>query len=106
MATTKQVQAAKRNIKRAQAAAKEKRSSPTCPTRPEPISASRQRRSPSASAPAPPHPRPAQELYDEAKRRNLPGRSKMGRDELARAPGPRMTPNEGARPCPATSEPA
>jgi hypothetical protein len=26
-------------------------------------------------------------LYDEAKRRDLPGRSKMGRDELARALG-------------------
>ena len=27
------------------------------------------------------------ELYEIAKRRNLPGRSKMGRDELARALG-------------------
>jgi hypothetical protein len=27
------------------------------------------------------------ELYEEAKRRDLPGRSKMGRDELARALG-------------------
>lgn len=30
-------------------------------------------------------PKTRQELYDEAKRRGLPGRSKMGRDELARA---------------------
>ena len=30
-------------------------------------------------------PKTRQELYDEAKRRDLPGRSKMGRDELARA---------------------
>ena len=28
-----------------------------------------------------------QELYEEAKRKNLPGRSKMGRAELARALG-------------------
>jgi len=28
-----------------------------------------------------------QELYEEAKRRDLPGRSTMGRDELARALG-------------------
>jgi len=28
-----------------------------------------------------------QELYEEAKRRGLPGRSKMGRAELARALG-------------------
>ena len=30
-------------------------------------------------------PKTRQELYDEAKRRDLPGRSKMGRDELERA---------------------
>jgi hypothetical protein len=34
-------------------------------------------------------PKTRQELYDEAKRRNLAGRSKMGRDELARALGHR-----------------
>jgi hypothetical protein len=32
-------------------------------------------------------PKTRQELYDEAKRRKLPGRSKMGRAELARALG-------------------
>jgi len=32
-------------------------------------------------------PKTRQELYEEAKRRNLPGRSKMGRAELARALG-------------------
>jgi hypothetical protein len=49
MATKKQAQAAKRNVKQAQAGAREKRSI--------------------------------------ARRRNLPGRSKMGRAELARALG-------------------
>jgi hypothetical protein len=34
-------------------------------------------------------PKTRQELYREAQRRNLPGRSKMGRDELARALGKR-----------------
>ena len=34
-----------------------------------------------------PSPKTREELYEEAKRRNLPGRSKMGRDELARALG-------------------
>lgn len=34
-------------------------------------------------------PKTRQELYEEAKRRDLPGRSKMGRDELARALGHR-----------------
>lgn len=32
-------------------------------------------------------PKTRQELYEEAKRRQVPGRSKMGRDELARALG-------------------
>jgi hypothetical protein len=32
-------------------------------------------------------PKTRQELYDEAKRRGIKGRSKMGRDELARALG-------------------
>jgi hypothetical protein len=32
-------------------------------------------------------PKTRQELYDEAKRRDIPGRSKMGRAELARALG-------------------
>jgi hypothetical protein len=32
-------------------------------------------------------PKTRQELYEEAKRRDLPGRSKMGRDEFARALG-------------------
>ncbi|HZA79526.1 MAG TPA: hypothetical protein VE623_24375 [Acidimicrobiales bacterium] len=32
-------------------------------------------------------PRTRQQLYEEAKRRNLRGRSKTGRDELARAQG-------------------
>jgi len=34
-------------------------------------------------------PKTRQELYAEAKRKNLPGRSKMGRAELARALGHR-----------------
>lgn len=32
-------------------------------------------------------PKTRQELYEEAKRRDIPGRSRMGRDELARALG-------------------
>ena len=34
-------------------------------------------------------PKTRAELYEEAKHRDLPGRSKMGRDELARALGHR-----------------
>jgi hypothetical protein len=32
-------------------------------------------------------PKTRQELYEEARKRGIPGRSKMGRDELARALG-------------------
>jgi hypothetical protein len=49
--------------------------------------ANRAPRSRSGSAPARTSPKTRQELYREAQRRDLPGRSKMGRDELARALG-------------------
>jgi hypothetical protein len=69
MATTKQVRAAKRNVKtrtalgkQGAAVAKRKRTGGTSP-------------------------KTRRELYEEAKRRDLPGRSKMGRAELARALG-------------------
>jgi hypothetical protein len=86
MATTKQRQAARRNIKKATAAAKQKRTIANMPSRTRTAlgkqgAAVAQRRTGRAT------PRTRQELYEEAKRRNLPGRSKMGRDELARALG-------------------
>jgi len=87
MATTKQVQAAKRNIKKARTAAKNKRSIANMPakTRSElgkQGAAVAQRKRKGGSTP-----KTRQELYEEAKRRNLPGRSTMGRAELARALG-------------------
>jgi hypothetical protein len=87
MATTKQVQAAKRNVKKAQAGARSKRSIANMPasTRSalgKQAAAVAKRKRTGASSP-----RTRQELYEEAKRRGLPGRSKMGRDELAKALG-------------------
>ena len=87
MATTKQVQAAKRNIKKARAAAKKKRSIAHMPAKTRTAlgkqgAAVAKRKRTGGS-----RPKTRQELYDEAKRRNLPGRSKMGRAELARALG-------------------
>jgi hypothetical protein len=87
MATTKQVRAAKRNVQKAQAAATKERSIAHMP--PETRSAlgrqaaavAQRRRTGSSS------PKTRQELYEEAKRRNIPGRSKMGREQLARALG-------------------
>ena len=89
MATRKQVQAAKRNVKKAQSGARKKRSIANMPAKTRTAlgkqgAAVAQRKRTGASGP-----KTRQELYDEAKRRNLPGRSKMGRDELARALGRR-----------------
>ena len=87
MATQKQRAAAKRNVRKAIAAAKEKktiahlaRKTRTALGKQGAAVAKRKRTGSSA-------PKTRQELYEEAKRRNLPGRSKMGRDELARALG-------------------
>jgi hypothetical protein len=89
MATQKQVQAAKRNIKKARAGARNKRSIANLPKKTRTALgkqgaavAARKRRGGST-------PKTRQELYAEAKRKNLPGRSKMGRAELARALGHR-----------------
>lgn len=76
MATTKHVQAANRNVKKAQAGARKKR--PNMPGK-TPTALGKQ-----GAAVAQPKrtggssPKTRDELYEEAKRRNLPGRSKMG----------------------------
>ena len=87
MATKKQVTAAKRNVKKAQTGAKRKRSIASMPGRTRSAlgkqgAAVAQRKRTGGSSP-----KTRQELYDIAKRKNLSGRSKMGRDELARALG-------------------
>ena len=87
MATTKQVQAARRNVTKARAGAQEKRSIANMPAKTrtalgkQGAAVARRKRSGGSS------PKTRQELYDEARRRDLPGRSKMGRAELARALG-------------------
>ena len=87
MATKKQATAAKRNVSKAQAGAKQKRSIANMPAGTRSAlgrqgAAVAQRKRTGGSSP-----KTRQELYEIAKRRNLSGRSKMGRDELARALG-------------------
>jgi hypothetical protein len=89
MASTKQTQAAKRNVKKAQQAAKSKRtlshlSSSTKTALGKQGAAVAQRKRTGAASP-----KTRAELYELAKKRDLPGRSKMGRDELAKALGER-----------------
>jgi len=87
MASTKQTQAARRNVKKAQSAARSKRSIAHMPSSTRTAlgkqgAAVARRKRTGASTP-----KTRAELYEMAKRRGLPGRSKMGRDELARALG-------------------
>ena len=87
MASQKQTEAARRNIKKAAAAAKRKRTLAHLPRKTkqalgQQAAAVRKRNRDGGDSP-----KTRAELYEIAKRRNLPGRSKMGRDELARALG-------------------
>ncbi|HEX3826311.1 MAG TPA: hypothetical protein VHV82_03475 [Sporichthyaceae bacterium] len=87
MATGKQVRAAEKNIKKARAEAERKRSIANLPAQTrtalgkQGAAVARRKRSGATT------PRTRQELYTEAKHRDIPGRSKMGRDELAHALG-------------------
>lgn len=87
MASQKQVKAAKRNVRAAIAGATKKRTIAHLPKRTraalgQQAAAVARRKRTGAGTPL-----TRQELYEEAKRRNVPGRSRMGRAELARALG-------------------
>lgn len=89
MATSKQTQAAKRNVKKAQQSASRKKTITHLPAKTRTAlgkqgAAVAQRKRTGGSSP-----KTRAELYEIAKRRDLPGRSKMGRDELARQLGER-----------------
>jgi hypothetical protein len=87
MPTKKQTQTAKRNVKQAQQAAASKKTISHIPKKTRTAlgkqgAAVAQRKRTGGSTP-----KTRAELYELAKRRDLPGRSKMGRDELAKALG-------------------
>ena len=89
MATSKQRQAAKKNVKKAQQGAQSKRSLANLPKATKTAlgkqgAAVAERKRTGGSTP-----KTRAELYEEAKKKDLPGRSKMGRDELAKALGHR-----------------
>jgi hypothetical protein len=87
MATKKQVAAARKNVRKAAKAARKKRSLANLPSSTKSelgkqgAAVARRKRTGADT------PKTRQELYDEARRHGLKGRSKMGRDELARALG-------------------
>jgi hypothetical protein len=87
MATTKQVKAAKRNVKKAQAAAKRRRTIAHLPKSTRRAlgqqgAAGRKRH---GRAGARLEDRNRQQLYELAKKSGIPGRSTMGREDLIRA---------------------
>ena len=87
MATSKQSQTAKRNVKKAQQAAKSKKTISKMPAKTRTAlgkqgAAVAQRKRTGGTTP-----KTRAELYDIAKKRDLAGRSKMGRDELAKKLG-------------------
>jgi hypothetical protein len=87
MATTKQRQAAKRNVEKTQAAAKRKRTIAHLPktTR---AALQREARKGAARGGAAGHrleDRNRQQLYETAQKLSIPGRSKMGKSELIQA---------------------
>ncbi len=87
MASTKQVQAAKRNIKRAQRAAKSKRTIANLPAEVR-RDLGRQAAKARSRGRTPGHAyedRTRHDLYEVAKRIDIPGRSTMGKWELIRA---------------------
>ena len=89
MVTTKQMQAAKRNVRQAQQAASRKKTIASMPKETKTAlgkqGATVAQRKRVGAAP----PKTKAELYELAKQRDLPGRSKMGRDELAKKLGVR-----------------
>jgi hypothetical protein len=89
MATTKQAQSARSNVKKAQRSASSKKTIAHMPVKTKSAlgkqgAAMSQRKRTAASTP-----KTRAELYEMAKRRDLPGRSKMGRAELAKKLGVR-----------------
>jgi len=87
MATKKQTQAAKSNVKKAQQSAASKKTIARMPAKTrtalgkQGAAVAQRKRTGGAS------PKTRAELYEIAKQHDLPGRSKMGRDELARKLG-------------------
>jgi Rho termination factor, N-terminal domain len=87
MATAKQRQAAQRNIKKAQAAAKRKRTLASLPksTRRDLGRQAAKARARGGKPGAALEDRNRQQLYEVAKKKGIPGRSKMGKWDLIKA---------------------
>jgi len=89
MATRQQTQTARTNVRKAQRAARSKKTIAPLPKKTRTALGKQGAAVAARKRSGGSEPKTRAELYEEAKRRDLPGRSKMGRDELARALGHR-----------------
>lgn len=87
MATKKQTQAARTNVKKAARAARKKKTISNMPEGTRSALGKQGAAVAQRERTGSQEPKTRSELYEEAKRKDLAGRSKMGRDELARALG-------------------
>ena len=87
MATTKQKKAAKANVKKAQKAATSKKTIASLPEKTKTALGKQGAAIASRNRSGAATPKTKAELYEIAKKRDLPGRSKMGRAELAKKLG-------------------
>jgi hypothetical protein len=87
MATTKQTQAARKNVRKAQKAAEAKKTITGLPAKTRTALGKQGAAVAARKRTGATTPKTRAELYEIAKKRDLPGRSKMGRDELARRLG-------------------
>ena len=87
MATTKQRQAARRNVKKAQKGARSKKSIAHMPKKTRTALGKQAAAVAKRKRTGDTHPKTRAELMKIAQKRDLKGRSKMGRDELAKALG-------------------
>lgn len=87
MATQKQRTAAKRNVRKAASAARSSRSIASMPKKTRTALGKQGAAVAARKRSGGSQPRTRQELYEEARRKGIQGRSKMGRAELARALG-------------------
>lgn len=85
MATQRQREAARTNVRKAASAAKRKRTIANLPKRTRSALGQQAAAVAARKRSGGSEPKTRAELYDEARRRNIPGRSKMGRAELLRA---------------------
>ncbi len=85
MATEKQRQAARRNVRKAARAARSHRSIASMPKKTRTALGKQGAAIATRNRTGATGPKTRQELYEEARRRNIPGRSKMGRAQLVRA---------------------